>query len=302
MFTGLILVDPTDADLVVPITSKTHREQHYKRIPQLPLQGGFENFEEVQSYSEFCSTAQDDNEPRKTSLVESILHYYRNPPPDFDPAKPSILALSYYPLKIVAAEWMVYTLLMNCYVKFYEYSFQSREHRSTETDIVDLQRWRRRSKQSRHKLYLVEQFMAKHLGHPYTMPLGNGNVILNSTPYTTLLDDFGYLSTQIEHYSRSLEFILPVAATMVQLTDARRSITEAIYVRYLTYIALVFVPLTFVSSLFSMQANFLPGQEGFGTYTAVAVPLVVLVLMFSLVTSIDFRGRWRTIMKGRVVR
>lgn len=217
-------------------------------------------------------------------MLQSILHYYQNLPPNFDPANPSILQLSYYPLKIVAAEWMVYIQLMSCCVKTYEYSFKSCEHRSTEADVIDLQRWRRRSKQSLHKLYLVELFMAKHLGSQVatTIPNNDAQTVL----YFTLRDDFRYLSTQIKHYSRSLEFILPVAATVVQLTEARRSIIEATNVRYLTYIALVFVPLTFASSLFSMTGDFLPGRGNFWIYAAVAVPLVVVVLVLSLIPNI----------------
>ncbi|KAI1092368.1 hypothetical protein F5B19DRAFT_454446 [Rostrohypoxylon terebratum] len=289
----LLLVDSTDAPLVMPSSSTTH-DQNYGRSPQVPLQGGFEDFTEMQSYSEFCATAKYDNAPPKSSILRSIFHYYRNLPPNFDPANPSIMALSYYPLKIVAAEWMIYVQLMSCYVKFYEYSFGSSERRSTEADIVELQRWRRRSKQSLHKLYLVEVFLAKHLGPQSTTPQIDND--LSSNPYATLREDYRYLSTQVEHYSRSLEFILPVAATIVQLTESRRSITEAVNVRYLTYIALIFVPLTFASGLFSMQDGFLPGQGRFWIYIVVAVSLVIVVLALSLVTPIVHK-RWKQVLQ-----
>ncbi|KAI1439367.1 hypothetical protein F5Y02DRAFT_426302 [Annulohypoxylon stygium] len=282
----LLLVDSTDASLIVPDSYTTHHDQHYERTSQVPLQGGFEDFTEIQNYSEFCSTTKDDNVPPKSSIPKSVLHYYRSLPPNFDPVNPSLMVLSYYPLKIVAAEWMIYVQLMSCYVKFYEYSFGSGEHRSTEVDIIELQRWRRRSKQSLHKLYLVEVSLA-------TIPLAKTDI--NSLPYATLQEDFRYLSTQVENYSRSLEFILPVAATIVQLTEARRSITEAANVRYLTYIALIFVPLTFSSGLFSMQDGFLPGQGRFWIYVAVALPLMVVVLVLSLITPVVHR-RWRQML------
>jgi hypothetical protein len=278
---GLILVDPTDADLLIPKPTNAEQEE-YERIPQEPLQGGFENFER-QRYSAFCAKRSDG--PQKSSLMASILHYYQHIPPGLDLTKPSTLALSYYPLRIAAAEWTVYTLVMNRYVRLYEYSFRSGEHRSTEDDIIELQRWRRRAKQGLWKLHLVELFLAEHLDLP------SKSSTVDSAPYRTLLQDYRHLSTQIEHYSRALELILPVAATIIQLKDTRRAITEAVNVRYLTYIALVFMPLTFVSSLFSMQEGFLPGQESFKIYIALALPLVIIVLVFSSAPLFDFR-RW----------
>ncbi|KAI1213574.1 uncharacterized protein F4807DRAFT_470863 [Annulohypoxylon truncatum] len=291
---GLILVDSTDADLIIPSAPGTQHERHYERTPQVPIQGGFEDFAEMPKYSQFRLSAKSDSIPQKSSILQTILHYYRNPPPNFDSANPSIMALSYYPLKIVGAEWMTYIQLMSCYVKFYEYSFRGHEHRSAEADIIDLQRWRRRGKQSLHKLYLVELFMDKHLCPQPTKPQLNGD--MKTIPYTTLREDFRYLSTQIEHYSRALEFILPVATTTMQLAEARRSIIEAANVRYLTYIALVFVPLTFASSLFSMQEGFIPGQGNFWIYATVAVPLMIVVLALSLVTSV-VRGRWKQVLE-----
>ncbi|RDW85437.1 hypothetical protein BP5796_03762 [Coleophoma crateriformis] len=292
----LVLMDSTSADLLVPTSSTSDTILSHERIPQVPFQGGFEDFEEPRKFSEYCLPTNLDNVTQKNSLHQRILHYYRNPPPNFDPANPSMLALSYYPLKVVAAEWMAYVLLMNSCIKFYEYSFRQFEHRSIEADITDLQRWRRRGKQSLLKLQAVELFIDKHLALQSTSPHLNNNVSLvndNNNPYATLQEDYRYLSTQIEQYSRSLESILPLAATIVQLTDARRSISEAVNVRYLTYIAMVFVPLTFVSSLFSMSNGFVPGQAKFWVYMAVAAPLMVVVLSFALITSINIRSWWR---------
>lgn len=286
-----MLVDPTDANLTIRVLpSRENGQNNHVQFPQEPLQGGFEDFEELRKYSEFSSTAKNQDQPHKSSLVKSILHYYRNLPPGFDPANPSIMALSYYSLRIAAAEWMSYTLLMSCYVKLFEYNFRDSEQHSTEADITDLQRWRRRAKQSAHKLYLVDLFMSKQLDTPASEPHCASSMLSNKAAYVTLREDFRYISAEIEHYSRSLEQIIPVAATIVQLKAARRSITEAVNVRYITYLALVFVPLTFASGLFSMQDGFLPGQGSFVTYVSVAVPLVVGVLALSFITPTNLRN------------
>ncbi|RDW75406.1 hypothetical protein BP6252_06548 [Coleophoma cylindrospora] len=229
----LILLDSTSADLLAPTLSASDTTRSHERVPQVPFQGGFEDFKEPRRYSEYCLASNVDDITQKNSLHQRILHYYRNPPPCFDPANPSMIALSYYPLKVVAAEWMVYVLFMNSCIKFYEYEYSVRhfEHRSIEADITDLQRWRRRGKQSLLKLQAVELFIDKHLALQPTRSHLNNNASLdrdNNDPYATLREDYRYLSTQIEQYSRSLESILPLAATIIQLVDARRSISEAV--------------------------------------------------------------------------
>jgi hypothetical protein len=127
----------------------------------MPLHGGFEDFEQPASFSSFglsrdnCFTLWD-----KSSMLASLLHYFQNQPPGFAVAEPSILSLGYYPIKIVLAEWISYMHLASRYLKYYEYSLQDMHNRLHNSDIVDLQRWRRRSKQSQHKLHLLSVFIS----------------------------------------------------------------------------------------------------------------------------------------------
>jgi Mg2+ and Co2+ transporter CorA len=66
-----------------------------------------------------------------------------------------------------------------------------------------------------------------------------------------LLDDFEYISNKIEIASRRLENMLPVVTSLVQI------------MRRLTILALIFVPLGYVSSLFSMDEHNMPGSDHF---------------------------------------
>lgn len=75
------------------------------------------------------------------------------------------------------------------------------------------------------------------------------------------LNGLDHLSNKIEHYGQSLEPVIPVLTSMVQLLDSRRSIQN---VRRLTTVALAFVHhLSWVVSLFSMADGYAPGQEMF---------------------------------------
>ncbi|PVH90834.1 hypothetical protein DM02DRAFT_508286, partial [Periconia macrospinosa] len=67
----------------------------------------------------------------------------------------------------------------------------------------------------------------------------------------------------VEDFGRRLETMLPVVTSLVQVIDSRRSFDETANVSRLTVMALAFVPLTYVSSLFSMSEKLGPGGSLF---------------------------------------
>jgi hypothetical protein len=266
----------------------------WKAYLSKPLQGGFEDFEQSMSFASFRFTT-DDHSWEKNSMLSSLLHYFRNQPPGFAAPQPSILSLGYYPVRIVLAEWILYTHLMSRYFKYYEYSLQDIQNQLHDSDIVNLQRWRRRIVQSQHKLRLLSEFTDYWL-HQET----------NKQPWSIVLKDINYILSQLEYYGHSLEQIIPVATSMVQLFDARRSMLEAANVSWLTYIALVFVPLSWVASLFSMSDDYSPGHEYFWVYFATALPVLLLVLLLSALHQWDqlagSRKRLREFLKWQAGR
>jgi Mg2+ and Co2+ transporter CorA len=184
----------------------------------------------------------------------------------------------------VLAEWILYTHLTSRYFKYYEYTVQDIENRLHNSDIIDLQRWRRRSMQSQHKLNLLSEFIDYWLQQES-----------NKQPWSLIQKDIKHLQSQLEHFERSLEHIIPVATSMVQLLDSRRWMLEAANVSRLTFIALVFVPLSWVASLFSMSENYSPGEENFWVYFATALPVLFLVLLLSAVQWDQLEGKLKGI-------
>ena len=256
--------------------------------PCKPLHGGFEDFVESTSFSSFRSST-DDHSWDKNSVLEGLLHYFRNNPPGFTATQPSILSLGYYPMRIILAEWIIYTNLMSRYFKYYEYSLHGIQARPHDSDIVDLQRWRRRSMQSQHKLSLLAEFISYWLEKE-----------ANKQPWDMVLKDIDYVLSKLRYYSNLLEQMIPLATSMVQLLDSQFSTLEAANVRRLTYIALVFVPLSWVASLFSMSDKYAPGNELFWVYFATALPVLLLVLLLSVLKRDTvseklkrFGERWR---------
>lgn len=273
IFLGLILIDPPVETVFEPRSSDLGQNVYRAK----PLHGGFEDFEQPAAFS--CSIPA--VEWNKGSMLVSMIHYFRSHPPGFVATEPTILSIGYYPIRIIMAEWMVYSHLVSRYLKYYEYSLQNLDSRPYKSDIIDLQRWKRRINQSLHKLHLLAEFIE------YWRPTEPQN----KQPWEMLLRDIKYLRSQIREYSYSMERTVPVATAIVQLLDAKLAARQAANVTLLTYIALVFVPLSWVAGLFSMSERYSPGQEQFWVYLATALPLSLVVLLISF---LPFLRRKRT--------
>ncbi|KAF4460912.1 Zinc transport [Fusarium albosuccineum] len=270
----------------------TKRERTYQAKA---MYSGFEDFEPSKSFSSFANDKAHDAWD-KTSMLDSIVHYFRaQPPPGFHTPCPRITSIGYYPIRIVLSEWNLYIHLTSRFSKYYEYSLRDMSSRLHDNDIVDLQRWRRRCKQSRHKLALLADFINHWVKDED-----------DKEPWAFILKDVDYLRQQLQDYGQSLEQMVTVATSMVQLLDSRRSILEAVNVRRLTYIALVFVPLAWVSSLFSMSDGYSPGGDHFWVYFVTALPLLGLVLLLSALPYERllqvFRKGWGNLLcRGRLL-
>lgn len=236
------------------------KQEEKQTCPALVLYGGFEDFQPL-------TTERWD----KSSMLSSLLHYFQHNPPGFNASNPSTLCLAYYPMRRALAEWVLYVHLVSRYQKYYEFSLQDVHKRPLESDIVDLQRWRRRLTQSREKLGILSQFITYWRKDE-----------VNKQPWDMLLFDIDYILSKLEHYGHSMEQVVPIATGMVQLLDARKTALQASYVTMLTYVAVVFVPLSWVAGIFSMSDRFLPGGDKFWVYASTAFPLSLVVLLVSV--------------------
>ena len=93
-----------------------------------------------------------------------------------------------------------------------------------------------------------------------------------------IVEDYEHLAGLADTYGRRLETMVPVVTSLVQIADTRRSLKEATNVTRQTNLTLLFVPLSFVTGLFSM--NDVVTTHGLKRCFAVAVPLCVVVFSF----------------------
>lgn len=156
-------------------------------------------------------------------------------------------------------------------LKQYEYTtaVKGKIHQELEkldVDMRQLQHWRRRSISSGQKIKAIITVLQAHQS-------------TDSKILTSLLQDYEYLSNSIETFGQRLEGLLPFVASLVQIVDSRRSFGETANISRLTIVALVFVPLAYIASLFSMSQELGPGGSMFWLYFAVAIPVTTAVFL-----------------------
>jgi Mg2+ and Co2+ transporter CorA len=218
-------------------------------------------------------------------MLEDLAYYWsREWPADFDPENPTLLSLCFHPLKIIAAEWMNVLAVMNYHIKRYEYSIEGQKTIAQDldrlnTDLNSLQRWKRRNLSSKQKIGAIRRFVDSHVGHV----VGESKTMLQADSMNSrcLVEDFGYLTASLDQYSERLESMLPVVMSLVQISDTRRSLAEAANISRLTYLAFVFIPLSFTSSLFSMNTDIGPGGRHFWIYFVVAIPITAATFLLA---------------------
>jgi Mg2+ and Co2+ transporter CorA len=171
----------------------------------------------------------------------------------------------------VAAEWVKYIAVMLHCIKLYEYGGNHLNLERFDMDLRELQGWRRRSMVSHQKIGAVIRHLKMHAS---AQPEQRADVDL-------VLEDFEVINKNIEDAGRRLENMLPVVTSLVQIIDARQSLAETANISRLTVLALIFVPLSYVSSLFSMNTTNMPGSPYFWVYFAVAIPVTLIVVLIA---------------------
>ncbi|KAH8723478.1 hypothetical protein GQ44DRAFT_774075 [Phaeosphaeriaceae sp. PMI808] len=252
--------------------------QHQVELNLRPYLGRYENFAELPKFSENWQSAKNHAEG---GMFDDVVRYWQQSVPSwFDSANPSVQSLAYYPLHIVAAEWVKYTEVMHACIKRFEYQGgQLPTLNKFNNDLQELQSWRRRTIRSQEKCRAIIRRLSTH----------NSSDRRQCAAMETLVDDFEVIVKNIKIAGRSLENTLPIVTSLVQIIDARQSFAETANIRHLTVLALVFVPLGYVSSLFSMNPSNMPGSAHFWVYFAVAIPVTLVVFLIALIPSFAMR-------------
>jgi hypothetical protein len=104
---------------------------------------------------------------------------------------------------------------------------------------------------------------------------------LNNAPSSAIScfhGDFKRIMSYMEEHQSRVDRLTSVVTAVMSITDSRHSMDENRNVASLTWLATFFVPMSFVSSLFSMQTDITQSRATFGWYFAAALPLSFIAL------------------------
>lgn len=110
-------------------------------------------------------------------------------------------------------------------------------------------------------------------------------------------EDFRYVHRRMLNLKNRINELITNANGLIGLVEAKRSLDVAIAAKTLTIIGLLFLPLGFMSGLFSLGQNYGPGESRFWVYWVVTIPFLGLVFVVYLVVGRfqkEFKnGKWK---------
>jgi hypothetical protein len=290
---GLVLVDPPIKDTYLSIRGK---RQVVIQTPSIPMFGGTEDFMPTA-----ISFEQQPGLGARQSMFEELIYYWTTTrPADITPEKLTFKALFYYLLRIIAAKWIsylavIYFSMRHCDTPPTYNTVSSKELDNIKSTLMSISSWPRRVASSKTSLSKCVSFIKHH-----------GQVGVSSDSWNSLQEDCERLLLSLVDQGQQLEATVPVVATYLQLAKSRCAYLKTKNVSRLTVLALVFVPLSFVSNLFSMNEAFAPGGARSWLYFVVAFPVLIFVLLvaglsmagYSFPLSRFDKWGWRLSMKG----
>jgi hypothetical protein len=109
----------------------------------------------------------------------------------------------------------------------------------------------------------------------------------------TLRSDFLSLLDSLDTIQTRTQNIISLATTIISIEENKRAMQMNVNLVRVTYLAVVFVPMAFVSSFFSMTPNLKDLEQTFWVYFAVAMPLTMICLVVADQGRVlGMCGRW----------
>jgi hypothetical protein len=214
--------------------------------------------------------------PKRASALEDLCYYYKKPAlireVDFSSPEAATVFLKRY----VASHWMVLLQYNLDLLHKYENTY----HRAPRIELLSSSAigncWAGVQYLNDRVAGWCEQvdFSITQLRASGT--LGNFHKQQKNDPEKE--DDFVQISQQLRELKKRVETVI---ASMTGLL----SIVEAMRIKNLTNLGMIFIPLAFTCGIFSMSGDYAPGGSSFWLYWVIAVPLVILVFVVAYVLS-----------------
>ena len=267
--TGVLLVDPS-------VT-----EGH-------PIWGGYNNLIPCPSIHSTPSP----RGPRHSVFEETIYWLGELTTPEVRSLRQDPWLLLQKPLSIVCSEWILLIKYANTRFSQLEWEVedpQLRHHRDgLAVTISKLHTWRRR-----FPIYKV--MVSETLEKMVRRRRGS---------LQALEKDFVILLAELDTLHERAEKMMSVVTAVLSIEESQKALQQNRSLGRLTYLAALFVPLSFISSFFSMNDDITRLHDTFWIYFVVAIPMTLLALLvtrYSRNLGIIFRSVARRV-KGQLGR
>ena len=106
--------------------------------------------------------------------------------------------------------------------------------------------------------------------------------------------DFQYIYFRLKILKERADTLMQAMTGLASIAGNRQNLEEAKRVKRLNLLALLFIPLAYTSSLFSMQDNFMPGNGKFWVYwvSALSVVALTLIVTWILDSALNDEAQW----------
>ncbi|KAL8950502.1 MAG: hypothetical protein Q9222_003466 [Ikaeria aurantiellina] len=263
---GVILVDPSITE-------------------GFPLWGGYNDFTA-------CPSMADDIPPRRkeNSTFEDTVHWLQQMSADDVekiPRDPRVLFLK--PLCMICSQWLILVRYGNTRLSQLEWEIEDPYLRSRQEDLSEtlnkLHAWRRRFPIFKD---IVSEILRKGIRRENFLDASENTLL-------ALEKDFEIIYADLNKLHERSERIMSVVTAVMSIEESQKALQQDRSLARLTWLATTFVPLSFVSSFFSMNDNINTLRKTFWIYFTVAIPVTLLALVATRYSDTVF-GLWDRII------
>jgi len=180
-------------------------------------------------------------------------------------------------LRLMAAEWLNVSHIIECELTKLDYRNENviPGFTSLQQEVNVLHMWRRRCARYGDMLRRSEE-LCRHRG-PMSWPK------LDDSEATNLITkDFQAVHDKFKRMEKDAEKQISTVFAKISVEAGEESIDQARRVTRLTGIATIFLPMSFVASIFSMNGRFALDGDRWWMYVVVVIPLVVSITLCGL--------------------
>ncbi|KAL8861992.1 MAG: hypothetical protein Q9178_001447 [Gyalolechia marmorata] len=177
------------------------------------------------------------------------------------------------PLSIVCAEWLKLLRYANTRLSQLEWEVEDPYLRTRQKDLSatleKIHSWRRRI-----PIYktIVSEALSKVIRRDQFVHATTNSLLLLEKDFEIILED-------LNNFHDRAERIMSVVTAVMAIEESKKALEQNRSLARLTYLAVIFVPLSFVSSFFAMSDDITKLTKTFWIYFAVAIPVTLLSLV-----------------------